>query len=88
MSRFFGPRHPIYIPYHPQLYNPASLSRIVGDAGFDVLEVARTVNHYPAMYLLKNALFRAGLGLHRLPALPWLMFPVPLGNIQITARRP
>jgi SAM-dependent methyltransferase len=88
LAKLFGTRHPIYCPYHPQLFNPVSLAGIVRSAGFDVLQVARTMNYYPMMFLLKNALFRAGLGLHGLPAAPWLCFPMPLGNIQLTARRP
>ena len=87
LAKFFGPNHPIYCPYHPQLFNPATLSAIVSKAGFQVLSVTPTTNHYPLTYLLKNALFRLfGTNLP-VPSLSWLQFPVPLGNIQITARK-
>lgn len=87
LARAFGSRHPIYCPYHPQLFNPQTLSAMLERAGFRVLEVARTVNHYPVGYLAKNAAFRAGLSCRWVPELRWAMTPLPLGNIQATARR-
>ncbi|MFM9196998.1 MAG: class I SAM-dependent methyltransferase [Planctomycetia bacterium] len=87
LAKVFGPRHPIYCPYHPQLFNPATLAALLERAGFDVLEVARTVNHYPLGYLTRNAAFRAGLGGGWVPTMRWALMPLPLGNIQATARR-
>jgi SAM-dependent methyltransferase len=87
LARVFGRRHPIYCPYHPQLFNPATLSAILERAGFEVLEVSRTLNHYPLGYLAQNAVFRAGLGRGWVPAMRWALMPLPLGNIQATARR-
>jgi hypothetical protein len=87
LAKCFGANHPIYCPYHPQLFNPATLSRIVSLAGFQVLSVKTTTNHYPLTYLLKNALFRLTGKAPHVQELPWLQLPVPLGNIQITARK-
>ena len=87
LARVFGRRHPIYCPYHPQLFNPATLSALLERAGFEVLEVSRTFNHYPLGYLAQNAVFRAGLGRGWVPAMRWALMPLPLGNIQATARR-
>lgn len=87
LAKVFGRRHPIYCPYHPQLFNPATLAALLRRAGFEVLEVARTVNHYPLGYLARNAAFRAGLGGGWVPPLRWALMPLPLGNIQATARR-
>lgn len=87
LAKVFGPNHPIYCPYHPQLYNATTLADVVRRASFTVLEVVPTRNYYPINYLLKNALFRAGLGLHNLPMMSWLILPMPLGNIQLVARK-
>jgi SAM-dependent methyltransferase len=87
LAKLFGPNHPIYCPYHPQLFNPSSLSHLVASAGFEVLSVTRTHNHYPLTYLLKNALFRITGKAPHVPDLPSLQLPIPLGNIQITARK-
>ena len=87
LARAFGSRHPIYCPYHPQLFNPQTLAAMLTRAGLKVLELSRTVNHYPLGYLLKNAAFRAGFNASRIPMLPRLAMPLPLGNLQITARK-
>jgi SAM-dependent methyltransferase len=87
LARLFGSRHPIYCPYHPQLFNPVTLAALLRKAGFDVVAVRRTVNHFPAGYLARNAAFRAGLGGRWIPDLRWAILPLPLGNIQAVARK-
>jgi SAM-dependent methyltransferase len=87
LARVFGHRHPIYCPYHPQLFNPVTLAAILERAGFEVLQIVRTRNHYPAGYLLKNALCRMGLGVLPIPATATAIVPLPLGNIQAIVRK-
>lgn len=87
LARLFGRRHPIYCPYHPQLFNPATLAGLLTKAGFTGVAVRRTVNHFPAGYLARNAAFRAGFGGSRIPELRWAILPLPLGNIQAVGRK-
>ena len=87
LAKLFGSRHPIYCPYHPQLFNPKTLAAMLATAGFDVLDINRTRNHYPLGYLARNAVFRAGLGGAWVPELRWAIVPLPLGNIQAIARK-
>lgn len=86
-ARWLGSRHPIYCPYHPQLFNPRTLSATLRAAGFEVLEVVKTRNHYPLRYVAETALSRFGLGAIPLPIPQRLVLPLALGNIQATARR-
>jgi SAM-dependent methyltransferase len=87
LARAFGANHPIFCPYHPQLFNQKTLAALLERAGFNVLEVTRTRNHYPLGYLARNAAFRVGLGGTWIPQLRSLALPLPLGNIQVTARK-
>lgn len=88
LARVLGRRFPPFTLQHPQLYGPATLTALLQRCGYDVLKVARTKNHFPAMHLVRAAMEVAGLG--RLAPrfdLPWTP-GLRLGNIAVIARRP
>lgn len=87
LARIYGSRFPIFCPYHPQLFNPATLANALKRAGFRKCVVFRTVNYFPLGYLAKNAVFRAGLNGSWMPMLPATALPLPLGNIQAVATK-
>lgn len=87
LARLIGARHPIYCPYHPQLFNPTTLAAMLRRAGFDVLEVAKTRNHYPLRDVVETGFSRFGLGRLPVPIPRRIVLPMPLGNIQATARK-
>ncbi len=87
LARIFGARFPIFCPYHPQLFNAATLAKALEHAGFRKCAVSRTLNYFPLGYLAKNAAFRAGLDGSWIPMLPGTALPLALGNIQAVATK-
>jgi SAM-dependent methyltransferase len=87
LARLFGARFPIFCPYHPQLFNPTTLGKALGHAGFRKCVISRTINYFPLGYLAKNAAFRAGLNGSWIPMLRGTAMPLPLGNIQAVATK-
>lgn len=53
LNRALGRRSPIIDIEHLQLFCPASLRRLLGDAGFAVERIAPFVNRYPLRYWLR-----------------------------------
>ena len=87
LARLLGRRWPPFTLQHPQLFSPQAMRSLVTASGFEVLEITRTTNYFPAAFLL-----RAGLTVFGLPAkgIPEQWGPdiaVKLGNICTVARR-
>jgi 2-polyprenyl-3-methyl-5-hydroxy-6-metoxy-1,4-benzoquinol methylase len=87
LARLLGRRWPPFALQHPQLFSPQAMRRLVTASGFEVLKIIRTINYFPAAFLL-----RAGLTVFGLPAkgIPGQWGPdiaVKLGNICTLARR-
>lgn len=61
LARLVGRRWPPYCPQHPQLFNRSTVSAMLARAGFRTLSVTGSTNHFPALYLLRHALFAARL---------------------------
>lgn len=81
MAKVFRRRWPPYCLLHPQLYNPRSMRNFLESAGYKVLEVSKTYNHFPATYLLKHFLSAIGGGRIKVPQLASIQLPLKLGNI-------
>jgi len=87
LGRLLGRRWPPFTLQHPQLFSPRSMQMLLTSCGFELLEIIRTTNYFPATFLA-----RAGLTILGLPA-KW--FPeqggrdvgVQLGNMCVIARR-
>lgn len=87
LARMLGPRWLAYCLQHPQLFNPASTRALLHRGGCEVMATRKSVNDFPATYLLKHLLY--ALGIHAVRPWQWNALPLPLklGNI-ITVARP
>ena len=80
-ARLFGPRWPAYCLQHPQIYSSRTLQNSLNRAGFQSVEVKKTVNYFPVTYLVRHFLFASGLGRVPLPSWPSWKVGLKLGNI-------
>jgi len=89
LSKIFGWKWPAYCLQHPQLFNFKTTKTILFNAGFEVLEQAKTVNYFEVGFLLKHLLWAIGLRKIQIPdlALFRVVLPLKLGNI-ITIAKP
>ena len=81
VARAFRARWPAYCLQHPQLYAADTLRAAFTRAGLADVRVARTTNYFPAGYLLRHALFAAGLGERRIPLPASWVLGLKLGNL-------
>jgi hypothetical protein len=81
LARLIGVRWPPYCLQHPLLFRPATIARLLESAGYRVLEIEKTQNHFPLLYLIKHFAWAAGL--KRIPFPDWNApaVPIKLGNI-------
>lgn len=91
-ARLLGEKSPIIDVEHIYLFSKRTLAKLLGEAGFDVIEIADVKNSYPLEYWLKMfpmpAAMRSllqkvsqGIGLARSPV------PMKAGNIFVIGRR-
>ena len=85
LARVLGTRWAPYCLQHPQLFRPSTIGGTLRNAGFRVIQVHRTVNHFPVTYLAQHLAFNLGMGKLNLPAWPSLAVGVKLGNILTVA---
>jgi hypothetical protein len=88
LARLLGRRWPPFALQHPQLFSPRALRSLVVASGFEVLQIARTVNYFPALFLLHAGLTVLGLPTNRIPKQWGPDIAIKLGNICTLARRP
>jgi hypothetical protein len=81
LARVFKNRWPPYCLAHPQLYNPRSTRAFLEATGYRVLEISKTYNHFPVMYLLRHLLAAVGLRKIKVPSLDSPQVALKLGNI-------
>ncbi len=86
LARALGRRWPPYCVQHPHLFRPSSMTALMKEAGYKVLAIEKSVNHFPAAYLAKHALWTLGLKVP-VPGFQGLTLPLKLGNI-ITVATP
>ncbi len=88
VARALGRRWPPYTVQHPQLFSPRSVSILLERSGFRVVELTKTVNYFPIVYLLRSVFMILGL---EQPA-PRFDHPftvkVRLGNIAVVGCKP
>jgi hypothetical protein len=86
LAKLTAARWPAYCLQHPQLFRRASITALLGHAGFDVLSVGKSYNHFPVPYLMKHLLWAFGV---RMDVNYGNRFQLPLrlGNI-LTAATP
>lgn len=86
LSRFLKKKWPPYTLQHPQLFSPQTMTNILEEEGFQVLEVSKSANVFPLFYLLKSLFVVFGLKV-KLPNFPSLRLPIKLGNILTVAKK-
>lgn len=80
LRHVMGTRWPPFCLQHPELYNPATITALLGRAGYDAVRVTRSRNHFPLPFLARQALWTLGLRPARLP-LPNVSLGLRLGNM-------
>lgn len=86
LRKLIGNSWPAFCLQHPQIYNPRSIRRLLGEAGFDVLEISRTVNHFEVRFLVKHLLWALGWKVKRVPSFWGMVLGLKLGNMLTLAR--
>jgi hypothetical protein len=81
LRRVFGKRWPAFCLQHPEIYNPKSIRRLLDTAGYDVVQLKKTVNYFPAQFLLRHLLWAVGLKVKRVPTFGGLTLGLKLGNM-------
>ncbi len=85
LRKFIGAKWPAFCLQHPQIYNPASITLLLKKSGYDVIEVAKTVNYFPLSFLAKHALWAAGVKVQHIPPFMDITLGLKLGNIVTVA---
>ena len=86
LRKVLGTRWPPFCLQHPEIYSPASITRLVTRAGYDGVEVRPSKNYFPVDFLVRQTAWTVGVRLDRVP-LPKVPLGLKLGNIITTARR-
>jgi SAM-dependent methyltransferase len=92
-ARLLGERSPIVDIEHTYLYSPNTMSRLLVDRGFEVLQAGAVFNSYTLNYLtrllpLPAWMKRPLLATLRATRLGRACLRVPLGNLYVVARKP
>jgi len=81
LRRIFGWRWPAFCLQHPQIYNPATIGRLLEEAGFKVLQQRKTKNYFQISFLLKHLLWALGFKVESVPAFGRITVGLKLGNM-------
>lgn len=87
LARLLGSRWPPYTLQHPLLFSPNSVSRLLESCGFEVVEVVKSYNYFPAFHFARAACAILGLPASWLPTWQMPLIGVKLGNIATVARK-
>lgn len=85
LRHVMGRRWPPFCLQHPELYNPATMTALLGRAGFAEVAVERSRNVFPLDFLVRQAAWAAGVRVRRVP-LPAIPIGLRLGNILTLAK--
>ncbi|WP_435019888.1 class I SAM-dependent methyltransferase [Tundrisphaera sp. TA3] len=91
-AKVLGRKSPIFDVEHLQLFSPASLRRLLNEAGFETVRVRPTFNAYPLNYWARLFPFPARIkpmvidGLASSRAGGWVV-PLPAGNLAAIAQK-
>jgi SAM-dependent methyltransferase len=87
LRRIMGTRWPPFCLQHPELYNSDTMHALLSRAGYQDVDVQRSVNWFPLDFLARQAAWTVGLKVSRVP-LPARSVGLRLGNIITLARAP
>lgn len=85
LRRVVGWRWPAFCLQHPQIYNPASMRKLLEAAGFEVLQRRKTVNFFEVGFLLKHLLWAFGMKVKSVPKFGRMTVGLKLGNMLTVA---
>ncbi len=85
LRKVLGTRWPPFCLQHPEIYSPTSITRLVGGAGYQAVDVSASKNYFPFDFLVRQAAWMVGVKLGSVP-LPKRPLGLRLGNIITTAR--
>lgn len=86
MAQVLSSRWPPFCLQHPQLYRPKTISHLFQKAGFKLIEIEKTYNYFPVMYLVKHMFWVMGIKGIPLPKWEEFSLPLKLGNIVSIAK--
>ena len=86
LRHLMGKQWPPFCLQHPELYNPQSISTVLGKAGFVNIDCQRSKNYFPIDFMARQAAYRLGVNLRRLP-MPKAVIGLRLGNMLTIAER-
>ena len=81
LRRIIGWRWPAFCLQHPQIYNPKSMRTLLETAGYEVLQVRKTVNFFQIDFLLKHLLWAFGIKAKSVPSFGQFTLGLKLGNM-------
>ncbi len=86
LRHVMGTQWPPFCLQHPELYNPRSIKTVLSKAGFTNIDCQRSKNYFPIDFMARQAAYRFGLNLGRLP-MPKMAVGLRLGNMLTVATR-
>jgi len=87
LAQVLRKRWPAYCLQHPQLYRPSSISKLLSNARFKVVEIEKTYNYFPMGYLLNHLIWALGFKKKIFPDWNRLQLPLKLGNMITIAKK-
>ena len=81
LRRIFGKRWPAFCLQHPEIYNPQSIRQLLDTAGYEVVQLEKTVNHFTVQFLLLHLCWALGIRVKSLPTFGGLTLGLKLGNM-------
>jgi len=81
LRRIVGWRWPAFCLQHPQIYSPESMRTLLEAAGFEVLQVHKTVNYFQVNFLLKHLFWAFGIKIQSVPSFGQFTLGLKLGNM-------
>jgi len=87
LRKVLGRRWPPFCLQHPHLFSPVSLRAALESKGFHVESIRRTTNYFTLHHIATVAFSVLGIPNRFSKLVPRLLLPLPLGNIQVVARK-
>ncbi|MBT8635769.1 class I SAM-dependent methyltransferase [Polynucleobacter paneuropaeus] len=81
LRRIIGWRWPAFCLQHPQIYNPASIKKLLEKSGYRVESIRRSTNYFQFSFLLKHLLWAFGIKVKSVPSFFNFTIGLKLGNI-------
>jgi hypothetical protein len=87
LRRILGRKWPPFCLQHPHLFSPVTLRRALETRGFQVESIRRTTNFFTLHHLATVAFSVLGIPKTATKYVPRILVPLPLGNIEVVARK-